>query len=259
MFEWLEQEVSMIRTPKFHSVEGAVDLKMKEAVMQSRFPLPNGYKEFVLSFGNVKLYREAGRDSYRIGVFAAPRKLRSNGESFIYQIGFHDGAMVYVKESPEDQQVPIFEREVGPEEKVADSFEEWLRQSCAEARDAYGREKWAEILRGPAPFTDEEQQIIEARRQITWRILGIDRDGDHIFEVSNNANRRLRVLTIGARSKDRRLNGAIRLNIEDIPPGQAAILRAGCYKDLIPPQEIEVFSLPDPCPEDRELYQELLI
>jgi len=70
MFEWLEQEISAVRTPRFHVVDGPVEAKLRQAVMQSGLLLPPSYREFVLNFGNAKLYRRAQSNSYRIGVFA---------------------------------------------------------------------------------------------------------------------------------------------------------------------------------------------
>jgi hypothetical protein len=232
-------------------------LKLREAVTRSNVPLPSAYKEFILKFGNAKLYRNARNDSYRIGVFAGPRQSTLGDGTRIYIIGWNDGASVYVKPVSDLTELPIFEFEEEPEEKVADSFEEWLAASCANARRAYGKEKWAEILRGPKRFTAEEKDIIEARRLISWRVLGIDADGNHIFEVTNAGCRALAALTVGVRSKDGRLNSAIRLNVLHIGPGQRDVLHRGCCKGLRPPEELELFALPDPNPEDRDYYWEL--
>ncbi len=257
MFEWLEQEISAIETPRFHVVDGPVEAKLQEAIMHSRFPLPPSYREFVLKFGSAKLYRRTKSDSYRIGVFAGPREAILNDGTHIYHIGFHDGASVYVKPRSVSTELPIFEFESNSEEKVADNFEAWLRGSCAQARNTYGNEKWAEIVRGPEPFTVEEREVIEVRRAIQWRVLGIDAGGNHVFAVTNASRRALPVITVGARSSDRRLNGTVLLKIGHIVPGQTGIVLAGCYKGLISPHEIEVFALPDPQPEDRERYAEL--
>ncbi len=256
MFEWLEQEMSSIRTPRFHVVDGPADAKLREAVVGSGSAVPSVYKEFVLKFGNAKLYRNARNNSYRVGVFAGPRGAVLADGTRIYHIGFHDGASVYVKHKSGSDPFPIYEWESGAEEEVAVSFEEWLSASCTNARNSYSKATWAEILRGPKPFTCEEEEIIEARRSMRWRVVGIDADGNHVFEVTNAARRSLASLTVGARSKDGRLNGAIRLSVHSVRPGQTALLCAGCYKNLVPPQEVEVFALPDPKPEDRSLYWE---
>jgi hypothetical protein len=255
MFEWLDQEIAAVKTPRFHLVNGPVDAKLQEAVLESELPLHNSYKEFVLKFGNAKLYRTS-RNGYQIGVFAGPREATLNDGTRIYHLGFHDGASVYVKPGSSLAELPVFEFEAGSEERVADDFEEWLTASCTHARNSYGKQKWAEILRGPQPFTKEEQEILEARRRIKWRALGVDPVGKLIFEVTNTGSRVLPILTLGVRSKDKRLNGAVCLKIGHVDPGQTAVLHVDSYKGLKPPHELEAFALPDPQPEDREYYVE---
>lgn len=256
MFEWLENEIRIIKTPQFHVVDGPAEPQLRKAVEESDLPLPPSYKEFVLTFGNAKLYRRS-RNGYRIRIFSGPRESVLKNGTRIYQIAVDDGASVYLKPEPGSTEFPVFEFESGLEEKVANDFEEWLRESCAHARDTYGKERWAEIVRGPEPFTSEEQEVIAARRAIEWRVLGIDTDGNHIFEVTNAGGRALPVLTVGVRSKDHRLNGAVLLKIGNLGPGQTGVVHVDCYKDFVSPCEIEVFALSDPKPEDRERYAEL--
>jgi hypothetical protein len=252
MFEWLEEEISAIKTHRFHVVEGPIGQDLE---IRSSLPLPSSYREFILRFGNAKLYRNARNNSYRIGVFASPREEVLNDGTHIYQIGFHDGAKVYIKPRSNPTQFPISEFEEDWEE-VANDFEEWLVASCSLARSKYGDDKWADIVRGPKPFTPEEEEIIEARRSIHWRQSGVDADGNHIFEVKNAGSRALPALTVGVRSRNRRLNGAVRLDIRHVGPGQTEVLHVNCYRGLVMPSEIEVFALPDPRPEDRESYYE---
>lgn len=256
MFEWLEQEISRIKTPRFHVVDGPADPKLREAVIGSDLPMPPTYKEFVLKFGNAKLYRNARNNNYQIGIFAGPREAVLKNGTHIYHIGFHDGASVYLKRPSNSGLFPVFEFESDLEEEAAPSFDDWLSASCAIARNKYGKAKWAEILRGPKPFNGEERGIVEARRLMRWRVLGIDADGNHVFEVSNDGRRTLSALTVGVRSKDGRLNGAIRLDVRKLNPGQTALLHANCYTDLVAAQDVEVFPLPDPKPEDRDYYWE---
>jgi hypothetical protein len=97
---------------------------------------------------------------------------------------------------------------------------------------------------------------IQARRQIRWRVVGTDPSGDKVFEVTNGGNRTIPVLTVGLRSRNGRLNGAVRLKIGHVLPGHTEQLHADCYKDLMSPDEVEAFALPDPNPEDREYYAE---
>jgi hypothetical protein len=147
-----------IRTPRFHLVDGPAEGALRDAVLQSDLLLPLSYKEFVFKFGNAKLYRRSRNDSYQIGAFAGPREASLNDRMCIYHVGFHSGASVYVKPESNSTQLSIFEFKAGSEEKVADDFEEWLTESCAHARGTYRKKKWAEILRGPEPFTAEESE-----------------------------------------------------------------------------------------------------
>lgn len=255
MFEWLEKEISEIKTPLFHVVDGPADQNLREAVTGSNLPVPDSYKAFVLQFGNAKLYRNS-RNGYRVHVYASPREATLKNGQRIYHIGNHDGARVYVKGSWNADEIPIYEFDASFEEKAANTFEKWLKASCARARRSFTKEKWAGILRGPEPFSAEEKEIIKTRRKIDWRFLGIDSEGDHIFEVTNKAQHKLSFLTVGVRSKSRHLNGAAYLQIENIAPGETGVLHKGCYKELVPAEEIEVFNLPDPKPEEREFYWE---
>jgi hypothetical protein len=259
MFEWLEREILEVKTPRFHLTEGRpADPDLQDAVLGSNLPLPLSYKRFVMKFGNTRLYR-LSRAGYRIGVFAGPREAMVSDGSRIYNIGFEDDASIYVKPDSGSLELPIFEFEENSEEKVADGFEQWLEASCARARKAFGKKKWREILRGPRPFSPEEEEILAVRRLIRWRVLGIDQDGDHIFEVTNGGHRSIPTLTVGIRSRDRRLNGAVHLKTASIGPGKTVELHADCYKKFAPHGEIETFALPEPQPEDRDYYWELRV
>lgn len=255
MYEWLEREITQIKTRKFHLVDGPASPLMRERVRNSTLPVSASYKEFVLRFGNARLYREA-RNGYSIGVFAGPNELVRSDGSVLFQIGFFDGASACIRPAHKPPGFPIVELEAESEAEVAGDFEEWLTLRSDQAREAYGREKWEEILRGPDPFTQEELELVEARSRILWRVVGIDSDGNQIFEVTNAGNRTLPAFTVGVHTRDRRLNGAVRLKIGHIQPGQSALVHAGCYKQLVRPSEIEVFQLPDPEPEDRGFYWE---
>jgi hypothetical protein len=124
MFEWLEEEISAIKTPRFHLVDGPANAELRDAVMQSSLPLPSSYREFVLKFGNAKLYRRARNDSYQVHVYAGPREGTLNDGTRLYHLGSHDGASVYVKPDPNSAKLPIFEFEDDSEEQVAESFEQ---------------------------------------------------------------------------------------------------------------------------------------
>lgn len=51
MFEWLQREISAIKTPRFHTVDGPADARLREAVLHSDLPLRTAYRQFVIQFG----------------------------------------------------------------------------------------------------------------------------------------------------------------------------------------------------------------
>jgi hypothetical protein len=254
MFEWLDEELAAVKTPRFHQVQGPADQRLREAINKAAVQLPRSYRQFVLRFGNAKFYRQ-DLNGYALGVLAAPREAPLPDGTRLYHIAWNDSASVYVKSLDTGEEAPVFEYE-RERERRSGSFEEWLRRSCAAARRSYGRMKWAAILRGPAPFTEEERRVIAARRAIDWAALGPDNQGNQLFRVTNTGVQTVNWLTLGVRSKDRTLNGAVALDVSAVGPGQTATLARGCYRDLVRPEELEVFALPEPQPEDRDYYWE---
>lgn len=255
MFEWLSEELTRIQTPRFHVVDGPADPKLSEAVANSSRGLPASYEEFVLRFGNAKLYRQS-RCGYTVGVFAAPRSAKPRGRAAMYQVGYHDGRAIYLGCGERDHSWSVYRGGPGPAQKDSADFHDWLVAACDEARGRYTKKRWAQIMHGPAPFSEEEERIVAARRRFEWRVLEIDQSGDRVIEVRNGGDVPLPALTVGVRSGDGRLNGAVRLKVSHVQPGQTAVLRAPCYKDIVPPEDVELFSLPEPQPEDREYYAE---
>jgi len=157
MYEWLEREISSIRTPRFHVVDGPADARLRAAIEQSHLALSPSYRAFVLKFGNAKLYRRARNDSYRVGIFAGPRETTLDNGTHIYHLGFHDGASVYVKAGVTSASFAMFEFESGSEDEAAVDFEEWLTTSCARARSEFTREEWERILRSVIELIQDDE------------------------------------------------------------------------------------------------------
>lgn len=258
MFECLEQELAEIRTKRFHVVDGPASDAFREAVLASPLPAPPSYVEFVLRFGNAKLYRMTGLDLYWLGVFAAPYDVESRaGEPLLY-IGGHDESCAYLKEKTlvPGAEAPIFESTEARIRKAADSFEEWLTARAARARRRYNRKEWAEVLRGPPPFTAEELAVVEARHQFTWHVVGVTPAGEIMYEVCNRSGRRLPFLSIGIRGRIGTLQGGVWLPVGHIGPGQKAVVAKETYRDQLDPSDVEAYPLPDPEPEERARYWE---
>lgn len=258
MFEWLEQELAAIRTKRFHVVDGPASDDLRAAVLDSPLPAPPSYVDFVLRFGNTKLYRMTGLDLYWIRVFAVPQEVESRaGEPLLYVAGY-DESCAYFREKTlrRGAEAPIFESTRAGIRKAADSFEEWLTARAARARRRYPRKEWAEVLRGPPPFTAEERAVVEARRLFTWRLVGVAPSGEVLYEVTNGSDRCLPFLSIGIRGRTGDLRGGVWLPVGHVAPGQTAVVAKDTYRGLLDPSDVEAFPFPDPEPEERARYWE---
>jgi hypothetical protein len=258
VFEWLEQELAAIRTKRFHIVDGPASDEFRAAVLGSRLPAPPSYVAFVLRFRNAQLYRMTELDLYWMRVFAAPHDVESRaGEPLLY-IGGYDQGCAYLKEETlrRGGEAPIFESTQAGVRKAAESFEEWLTARATRARRRYRRKEWAEVLRGPPPFTAEERAVVDARRQFTWRVVGVAPSGEVLYEVTNGSNRHLPFLSIGIRGKVGNLEGGVWLPVDHIAPGQTAVVAKDTYRNLLDPSDVEAYPLPDPDPEERARYWE---
>jgi hypothetical protein len=262
MFEWLLDEMAKVKTRRFYVVDGPLPADKRELVQRSGLPVPPSYKDFVLRFGNAKLYRMGSQ--YRVQVFAGPRPEETEEGEVRLHFGRTDEAAVYFKESllAPGEESPVFEWQYGKgiEKQTADGFNEWLRKECAWARRTYTKKRWQEIEKGPPPFSDQEKRIVEARRKFRWRVLGISNNSDIQFEVHNGSDMVLPFLSVGIRGKrrgtDGTLNGGVWLPVGTVFPGQTAVIDKDCYKKWVDPRDVEVFEEPDPEPEDRDRYWE---
>jgi hypothetical protein len=256
MFDWLEKEMQSVRTPHFFEVDGPASPELREAVELSDAPLPPSYRQFVLQFGNAKLYRYSS--DYYVTIFAGPRGATdSKGESYVL-VGRTWTSRAYFKESllQEGRDSPVFERYYNSTRKTADGFEEWLHAKCRMARKRFKKGQWQAVVEGPAPFTEQEAAIARARKKFTWRVVGIASDGELEFEVHNASELRLPYLSVGIRYKNGEDFGGVSIPVSHVAPGQTVMVKLDCYKATHDPSTIEAFELPDAEPALRDLYWE---
>lgn len=252
MFEWLDEEIARIKTHKFYLVDGPASAELRQAVEACDLPVPTSYKEFVLRFGNAKLYRCGSY--YHVTILAAPRdSATKDGESYL-QIGGTSSSTAFFKVNllRSGQDTPVFESYDKSFRKTADSFEEWLAAKCKAARKRFKKAEWEAIEIGPPPFNQEELAIVEARKLFQWRVVGIAPNEDLRFEIYNGSNITLPYLSVGIRGKLRPpntgpLHGGAFLPVASILPGQTKIVEFACYKNTFPPKtpKLSTSLIPD--------------
>jgi len=257
MFDWLEDEMARIKTNKFHLLDGPLSAEQRELVEQAELPVPPSYKIFVIRFGNAKFYRQGG--VYLVQVFAVPADAESDDGEALLHFGRTDMALAYFKASllVPGEESPVFEwRHEQGLQQTASGFEEWLKSKCEASRKLFKKKQWQQIEKGPPPFTEQEQGIVEARRKYRWRVVGIAANGDIQFEIHNGSDMVLPFLSIGIRGKNGEIEGGAWLPISSIPPGETRIVEKGCYQKWLSPENVIAFEKPDPEPEDRDRYWE---
>jgi hypothetical protein len=253
-YSWLRQEVLDIKTKNFHVFEKSLDDQSINQLEDYEI-LPPSYLEFICDFGAARLYRTS--NYYKLGIQSHPKeKYLRDGEKLL-EFGYFDEDSVYFRYSElcSDSEAPVYKILDNYLSKVANSFAAWIFESCVKARSLYKKREWQEILEGPSPFTSEELRIVEERRKFDWKIIGYD-ENDVVFCVKNKSSLSLPFLTLGVAAKDKSFEGAVRLETSSISPGHEQLIRRAVYKELMSPDKLDIYSLPDPIPEDRKRYWE---
>lgn len=255
MYEWLEQELAEIKTRKFHVTGVELPPGFVSNAVPWPSPPPPSFSEFIRRFGSTTLYRELGY--YLVRIYNVPIIERSsNGQVYLVFGGTDSGIAGFRPEQLSlGKEAPVWGT-VGMSgfHQKAESFEKWIEIRAISARKHYTKKEWKAILEGPAPFSTEEIDVIRARAQFQWRLLGSSESGALRFEMTNNSDRTLPYLSIGIRGPN--LIGGVALNVASVMPGETAIVEHNGFRKQVDPIKCEAFSKPDPEPEDREYYWE---
>lgn len=259
-FEWLRLDIQLIKSKRFHVFESVSDRDLSYEGNRYVSILKGSYADFLEEFGWAKLFTDH-RDSPIVTVYPL-KSYRShiceNGKTYI---GFGDrgNQHVYFDEESilEDGQSRVYLVSRKKATELYVDFAEWILSSYNWAKSKYSPKQWRRIIDGPPPFSSDELSIVEARRLFQWSLIGYADDGDALFEIENLSSMVLPFLTIGITDVSQKiLIGSVWLNVSHIEPGMKIVVKKDCYKDRIPPSQLEVFSYPDPIPEKKEAYWE---
>lgn len=248
MFDWLVRDLRCIQTAKFHLVSGTEDRHLRQLIESVNINYPNDYRQFVIDFGSGRFFRQS-LFGYKLGVLSTPRVFCDSDE--LFQIGYDDGSPVCFSTQSEGLYLK------GLASPIAPNFDSWLKSSYEKYRAQYSDKDWLSILKGPQTFSALEDSIVNARNDYHWLDLGIDESGDRIIQVTNHSSIFIPCLSLGVRSSDERLNGAIIIDVSGLCPGDTEIYPHTCYKKFYPPSDISLYDLPAPGPEDRQYLAEL--
>jgi len=265
MYKWLIQEIAAVQEPKFHVVDGPAGKRLKKAVQTTKLAAPRSYKAFVLELGNAQLYRVDGSVyDYHVEVAASLRNDEEypSGEPWL-RFGAYRGHDAFFRPDLMHgaRESPVFEWYTGPSGgyalEVAKRFDEWLKLRCGHARKKYLKRRWKAILAGPAPFTPEEQAIVEARKKFRWKLLGIAKNGNLRFKIHNGSDIVIPYFSLRLDHRDGSTVGGLMFKVIDLDPGETQVSERDCYKNWYAPTDIIPADYPPLGPEDRDRYWEL--
>lgn len=256
-FDWFLDEISSIPRKKFHIFEAVSSADVQE-VEENYGPLPADYREFVQQFGRAKLFRHPRNRWHCILVFAPPTVRNFENETSLELGHYYNEGDAWIEwiNGAFLNDGAVLVGHSGKRRSARKSFEDWLKRSVAACKRLYSAEQWAEILKPPAPFTDREEEIVEALPHFLFRKVGVTPDGNVLIEIENRSSLELSSLTIGVRSETG-MQGAATLRIAGLAPGTKRTLEENLYRGAMDPQQVELFSLPLPDAEDRPYYPEL--
>lgn len=259
-FDWLRRELDLIKSERFHIFRPASEYGLFYCLSEKKIALSGDYADFISEFGWANLFCDYN-DSPEVTVYPLKsyrRHICKNGKVYI---GFGDRGYQHVC-FDEDTIIngrpsKVYFVSKNKSVELYSNFSEWLIAAYKWAKTKYSKKQWDRITKGPPSFSAEEIKIVEARRLFNWRLIGFTEGNDALFEVRNSSTIKLPYLKIGIRDVDGEiLTGGVWLKVDQIAPGETAIVAADCYKDRIPPDKLEAFDFPDPIPEKKEAYWE---
>jgi len=258
LYAWIADEAKQVRWRRFFSFNPNAAEDLPDA-QQPIGGLPPDYVQFVMKFGETRLFREFRTGSYKLAVFSKPRVIAGRNSDVLVEIGFYiNGGYAHFrrKNIASTMDGGVFEGAGLGLRKAADSFEEWIRNRFQRCRKSISKRDWKRVLEGPPPFTEEELRVIEARNQFQLERVGVASNGDMQIRVLNGSQIRLSHLTIGARVPGR-LEGTVYLDVSGVGPHECRTIEHDCYKSIATADRVELFQKQLVDPEDREMFYEL--
>lgn len=263
-YEWLHDLRNRIERAKFLVFEPISPMAL-EAFESGIGPLPDAYREFLLTFGEARLFRSFISDSYELTVEAPSHIDTQEVSSQIVRVGRSgtETALYVWQNGSLHGKGSLYGIYQGHMREIASSFEQWLEQGRHRARSQYSRKEWAQVLAPVLPFTEEEQRVVDALAQFRFHQVGLSDQGGLVVEVKNDSP--IQLPWIPVKMKWLWGDGSLGTGAGIIPtsklkPGEARLTEvSNTYKDAgVKPEQIELIAHPPILPDDRPFYQDWL-
>jgi hypothetical protein len=224
------------------------------AALLSLSPIfPPSYIEFLTRYGGVKLFREGL--GYLMIVLPTPVKVNDGEHGDLFRFGSYDDSYCYFSSASmkPNEESPVYALDDGEWLPIASSFSEWLTRG---ATALMSQQYSTGVSETAATFSEHEEMIVQLRKLFRWRIIGRT-EKFVVINITNESSGTLNCITLGVRSIDRSLNGAVKVDVRDLAAGMSKNINTDCYSDLVHPSQVELFNLPEPTPGTRSTYFEL--
>ena len=134
-------------------------------------------------------------------------------------------------------------------------FDLWLRDRCREIRSTYDDQSWRDMAEAPRPFTASEQAILEARRRFSVRVAPRQEgQGERDVALIVRNESRMTLPQISVLKLGSNYQSIARIDTSQCLPGREHRIPLRAH---LGQPECEYELLPDPLPEERDLYWEL--
>jgi hypothetical protein len=262
-YDWLDAEVQQMGTRRFFRTGCAVP--RREEVARATPSLPRDYVDFIVRYGDTALFR-VGSLSYRLSIWwPPPRRTVHRGEALII-VGKTEGSYVAFSEAEGTARYGDEVKELSPSgacRSTKKTFSIWLQEKFATYRRKYSPRAWRGLQSGPAPFTDEERAIVQARGQFGWEVMESSIPSLPTLRIHNRSTRRLPFITLDFHATVpelfiQELHGGIYVPVANLSPGDSVLVtKALTYHGRCQFMSPVVFT--DPIffePEEREYLWE---
>lgn len=169
-YDWFLDELEEVRTQRFHVLE------RRPTRSELHTTQGDSFARFRRAFGTCRLYSHRP-GACLVSVYEPDRRdlcelIDPGGE--LLEVATSTGGRLFMARS--DLEKPgrerlYFHRGFSKRARPLDEpFAAWFKTACARARRQFTKKEWFHRALDTTPFTEREQEIVEARRLFEWRI-----------------------------------------------------------------------------------------
>jgi hypothetical protein len=251
-YDWFEKQLAEVPWSTFYITKKNFNHHSLEKAGVNTNALPKQYLEFMERYGEARLFRRLKSDSHFLTVLIPKPKPECGPNTFLIG-GYWCEGNAYIVAGKKG----IFVWTGSRLRQISEDFDVWFRKSFQKAKRDIRKAYWPILRRLPVPFSAIEKEIAEAISRHTFSKIAVEPSGNLRVGIKNESDRTISWVEMGVSAPT--LLGAISLDVRDLKPGGTKIISRDCYKDMVSPESVSLFTFPKPTPEDRWAFKALRI